>query len=195
MSGILRPCHRERSEHSPGHPRLTNPSLPRSIYRIMMEQNGGSDAQRFHDRSRSRVAAARAGTDSRGGCESSAGELIQAKLELARTSIPVSGRLASARLAGNLCQRAAGTAPCPTTGRVLIASRSASKTSHSSTHSPSLRRNGSKSLIPHQCSSSAGLSCGSLLVPGTTKTSPTMRETSLRWNATRRERPCRGIAP
>jgi hypothetical protein len=195
MSGILPPCHRERSEHSPGHPRLTNPSLPRSIYRIMMEQNGGSDAQRFHDRSRSRVAAARAGTDSRGGCASSAGELIQQNQELAPTILPARCKHYGAHLDKHLCWRAVGTAPCPTTGRVLIASRSASKTSHSSTHSPSLRRNGSKSLIPHQCSSSAGLSCGSLLVPGTTKTSPTMRETSLRWNATRRERPCRGIAP
>ena len=40
----------------------------------MMEQNGGSDAQLFHDRTRSRDAAAGAGTVRRGGCASSAGE-------------------------------------------------------------------------------------------------------------------------
>ena len=31
---------------------LTNHALPRSIYGVMKEQNGGSDAQLFHDRSR-----------------------------------------------------------------------------------------------------------------------------------------------
>ena len=53
---------------------LTNYPLPRSIYRVMMEQNGGSDAQLFHDRTRSRDAAAGAGTVRRGGYASRAGE-------------------------------------------------------------------------------------------------------------------------
>jgi hypothetical protein len=88
-----------------------------------MEQNGGSDAQHFHDRGRSRDAATGAGTIRLGGCASSTGEPSQADLELVLKSIPVAGKPAGIGLARYICQRAAGTAACPAAGRVLIERR------------------------------------------------------------------------
>ena len=57
---------------------------------------------------------------SRGGRASGAGGLIQENRELALESIPVTGRPAGAGLPRHPCWRAAGTAPCPATGRLLI---------------------------------------------------------------------------
>src|SRR5215218_2397674 len=93
----------------------------------MMEQNGGSDAQFFHDRSRSRDAAPGAPTGSSRGCTRRAGALIQAQLELAPTSIPVTGKHAGAGGAKYPCERAAGAAPCFPPGCVLIDIRPARK--------------------------------------------------------------------
>src|SRR5215204_6021870 len=86
----------------------------------MMEQNGGSDAQLFHDRSRSRDAAPGAPTGSRRGCTRRAGALIQAQLEMAPTGIPVTGKSAGTGQVKYRCQRVDGTAPCSAPSRVLI---------------------------------------------------------------------------
>lgn len=87
-----------------------------------MEQNGGSDAQLFHDRSRSRNAAAGAGTICRGGFASGAGEPSQEKQGLVATSIPVTGDPADADLAKHVCWRVARAAPCAASGHLLIES-------------------------------------------------------------------------
>ena len=90
-----------------------------------MEQNGGSDAQLFHHRSRSRDAAAGPGTVSRGGCAGRAGVFIQANLELAHSGIPAPDKRAGSGLAKYTCRRATGTAPRPAAGHVLIEIRPA----------------------------------------------------------------------
>src|SRR4051812_2333446 len=73
-------------------PHLTNHLLPRSIYGVMMKQNGGSDAQLFHDRTRSRDAATGAGTDRSSGYASSEGEISQGKQRLVVTRLTVTGQ-------------------------------------------------------------------------------------------------------
>jgi len=87
-----------------------------------MEQNGGSNAQLFHDRTRSRDAAAGAGTSRHGGCASHAGDLIEATSALALTSIPTTGKPVGAGLAKHTSWRVAGAASRPTAGRKLIES-------------------------------------------------------------------------
>ena len=85
----------------------------------LIGQDGGSDAQLFHDRGRSRADAAGARAGRRGGCASSARGRGEPHRSLVVTRFPVIGERPGAGLSGCASRHAAGATPRAASGRML----------------------------------------------------------------------------